>query len=329
MSQVRGFDPSKVQRKHVFPKTLVYGNDIPGVRMRMERFAEVLRESGDNPAVYRTASDAIGYISAGDMFSDSVCIVVMDASDAMKSSTESKRLLTELTRALSTYDNTSTIAIGLPMEKSTESMKKFIKSIEDMGGVARSVIAPNNTTVMQWLDEYVKSINMPMSNIDKRKLVAIAGNDIDTIRAIISAIGPEIPNLSEDEIREWMDKEESYTGSDIRHVVASGKLDELERLRKTFGADASSYRTFLLKLRANVLDLLIASESAGDVSALVSLKAAQYGNGNSAYYIMRETNGNDVKRYEKIYTELNRQLSALSMSGDARYEDLVLAIVGK
>lgn len=331
MSEIRGFDPSLVQRKHIFPKTLLYGDDLPGIKLRLDRFEEILKESGDNPSIYPSASDALGYLSTGDMFSDDVCVIVKDISDALRSDTAGQRLYKSFMRTISTYGDSSTIVLAAPGAKDTAAMSNLLSDMGKLGGTSRSVIAPNASNISLWLDEYAKSTGRKLTEDDKRKLISISGGDADVVKDIISSIGMEISNLSEDDIRHWMDCERDFNGSDVRAAIMSKDVDALARIRASLGNGASAYRTFLLKIRLNVIDLLIPSAADGTPDALVSYKSSQYANanGNVAYFIARESQGRaSYERLARIYAETNRQLSNLVVSKDVRFEDLLISIVG-
>lgn len=326
MAQIRSFDPSLVQRKHVFPKTLVYGSDTAGIKLRLDRFEEVLVENGDAPVVYSNLTEAIGYISSGDMFADSICVIVKDISDALKSSTDSKRLYTSLIRSLSTYDDASTIVLGAPQQKSSAALSKLVKDLEALGGVCREVSAPDTSSAARWLDEYLKSIGDDMSAADKVKVMEVSQGDVLIVQDIMSIIGSEIPNLSADEISHWLDKNDDYSPSDIRAMIASRDISAMSDFMKSFKDDANGYRMFLLKMRTNTLDLLIAA--AGGVNPLLTFKQSQYANSNgkSAYFIARETSSADYRRLALFYNELNRQIDAVSIGKSPSFEQLIMSI---
>lgn len=316
---IRGFDPSKVKREHIKHITLVYGGDKPGLVIRLDRFAEILLESGETPSIYKNAKDAIGYLSSGDMFSDSVTIVIYDVSDMLKSDTESKQLYSAFIRALATYDDSSTIVFGASAKGN--GMARLCDDIEKMGGVVREVAAPMQNDFMIWLDEYAKSTGREFTIETKNKLASISNGDVDMVDTILSVIGDEIESLGEDEIRLWLDAEEQSNGSDIRQAIENGDIKTLLTIRKTFPSTIAGYRTFLLRLRHNVIDIVIASSTKDGVQSLIDFKASQYGNGNSAYYIMKEKVGKAyLDRYLALYDELNRQITAVSSSSSSEDE---------
>lgn len=326
MTQIRGFDPQLVQRKHVFPKTLVYGSDAVGIKLRLDRFEEILAGNGEAPIVYANASEALGYICAGDMFSDSICVIIKDMSDALKTSSESKRLYTSLLKSLATYDDSSTIVLGAPQSKPSSSLSKLISDIESFGGVCREVAAPDMSNAARWLDEYAKSTGAFFTDADKKKLLDVSNGEVSAVQEIVSAIGSEIPNLSTSEIARWLDRESDYAPSDIRKMITSKDVAAVSDFKHSMESESNGYRMFLLKMRMNVLDLLIASY--GGAEPLVSYKMNQYANSNgkAAYYIARETSPAKARYLTAVYNELNRQIAELAIGKEPVFEDLVLAL---
>lgn len=327
MSNIRSFDPSKVERRHIAPKTLVYGGDAPGIQLRLDRFEEVLRQSGDTPTVFPNASSALGYLSSGDMFCDDIYIIIKDASDMLRSDTASKQLYAAVMRALATYGEGSAIVLGARAKKGSAALSKLISDFQKMGGLAREVAAPVSSNVSLWLDEYLKSRNMGMSNDVKSKLISASDGDADKIENVIDVIGAEIDNLTEEEIRIWLDTAEEANGSDIRTMLVKGDIDALSHLREAFAPTPAGYRMFLLRIRIHLIDLLIASLSPADASAIVSYKRGAYGgNGNSGYYIAREAVARPSAYFIDIYDKVNQQLSLLATSGAPALDDLLATI---
>lgn len=326
MAQIRGFDPSLVQRRHVFPKTLVFGSDGAGIKLRLDRFEEVLTESGDAPLSYASAAEAIGYISSGDMFSDSICVVVRDISDALATSTESKRLYASLLRSIATYGEDSTIVIGAPQSKPSSALSRLVKDFEGLGGVCREVSAPDMSSVARWLDEYLKSISLEMSQSDRSKVLEVSEGDVSVLQEIISSVGSEIPNLSAGEIAQWLDWGGTFSPSDIRAMVSSRDIPAMSSMCESLSNTTNGYRMFLLKVRAATLDLLVAS--CGGAQPLLTLKQGMYPNSNGkvAYFIAKETSASDYGWLAVLYTELNRQIDALAVGANASFEQLVLSI---
>lgn len=314
--QIRSFDPSRVQRQHISPKLLVFGTDAPGVELRISRFIEVLRASGDDPSVYEHASDALGYLSSGDMFSPDVCVVVRDASDATGSSADSKRIQKSLLSAIGSYGEASTIVLGLPYDKPTAQVKAMISGMSAIGAFVREVSAPGSASAKVWLDEYLASTNRSLSEADKDKILAVSGSDIDQMRAVLTSVGDEIAALSGQEVSEWMNGESEATGADFRRAVMSRDAAALSSFRRAFAPGAQGYRTFLVKLRVHLTDLLIASASDG-AEPLQSLRAGQYGSfsSSSAYSLCREASAADTARLSALLLETDRQLSAMAVSG--------------
>lgn len=322
---IRAYDPSKVKREHIRPKTLVYGTDKPGIELRMRRFEEVLAQSGESPSVFPDAKSAIGYLSSGDMFSDTVTIVIYDVADMLKSDTTSKQTLSAFLRALATYGDDSTIVIGASAKGS--SMSKLASEIEAMGGIAREVEAPRSNDFTVWLSEYAKSADVSLSVDALAKVAQASGEDTDAAVTIMDVMGAEIESLSADDIRSWLDANEEVTGSDIRALMESRDIAGLLRLREMFPANAQGYRTYLVRLRHNLIDILIASTSKGDIDPLFSFKASQYGNGNSAYYVMREPVGDaHTPYYASLYAEVNRQIESMAKSGQGDMRSLLATV---
>ena len=323
---IRGFNPSAVQRQHIKPKTLLFGTDKPGIELRLERFEEILFDEGERPVSFANASSALGYMASGDMFSDHICVIIHDVSDMLKSDTAAKQTLASMTRAMATYSEDSTIVLGA-VASDSQALRKLAASIESMGGIARGVEAPPENDFPTWLDEYAKSASLSLSDGAKKKITSASGKDPDSAVTIINVMGAEIENLSEDDIRTWLDSEEDASGQDIRMLMEKRDVSGLARLRRTFPPNSQGYRTFLVKLRHNLTDIAIASASNGDAAPLFSYKAAQYGNGNSAYYVMRETAGSShTLYYLALYREINDQIEALAKGGHEDLPKLLAAV---
>ena len=316
MSKIRGFDPDKVSRKHIASKTLIYGSDLPGLLLRLERFIDILKDNGDQPRIYGCSEDALGFLLTGDMFSDKICVVVKDVSDMLKTTQESKHLYKEFVRAVKTYDENSTIVLAADATKNTSALKQFIDDFEKMGGLVRIVEAPQNNQLSEWLEQYLLSCKMNLSTQDKEKILEASDYDIDNLKAIIESVGNEIPNLSVDEIKEWMDTEKDISGNNIRQWLLSGDIDRISYLRKQFAPTNNGYRMFLLKIRHNIFDILLAALSKKDPIPLYSYKQGQYNNsGNIAYIIVKEDiEIDDKQRYVNIYEKTNNQLTELLQS---------------
>lgn len=322
---IRSYDPSKVKREHIRPKTLVYGTDKPGIILRMKRFEEILDESGEHPSVFPNASAAIGYLSSGDMFSDSICVVIYDASDMLRSDTSAKQLYSAFMRALATYDDSSAIVIGAA--SSNASMKKMAADIEGLGGMAREVEAPRQSDFMLWLSEYAKSADIKLSDRAKETVASASGENPESAVSILSVLGAEVEHLSESDIKAWLESDEEATGSDIRSYIETRDVPALMRLRESFPPTPQGYRTYLVRLRHNLIDILIATNSNGNVDPLYSFKASQYGNGNSAYFVMREPVGRDLTPYySRLYQEINYQIESMAKSGSGDIKHLMSVV---
>lgn len=251
-STTRGFDPSRVQRKHISPVTFVYGDDVPGISARCNRFIEVLKDNNEDPSVYNTMQEAIGYIESGDMFTDTVTIVVRDMSDALK--TSSSRLFSRLINSLVNYDDDSTFVLCAVTSKSTSTLNRFISFVDKIGGTSRNVSAPNGYEMRRWIAEYGKTKNKPLTSDQADKIALACKNDIDLAGRVVDYLYQDINDFSVSDLEYWLETQDDITVFALSDMMRSGDIKSIAESIKRF----KNYTDFLLSARTAV-DILLKS----------------------------------------------------------------------
>ena len=328
-SGVRGFDPANVERRHIRPITVLYGQDSPGIELRIARFVEVLREAGEDVVVFPNGSESLGYVTSGDMFSDCVCVVIKNASDLAKSTADAKKNLSVFLTALSAYDDASTFVLGVPSSKDTKNLREMLSSLSKMGAMCREVKAPVEHDKVIWAVEYAKSIGKNLSEQSAAKAVEAAAGDLEGIQAVLDEMIYELRNLGVDEIRDWIDATKEADPSEFRRVLLQGDADGLMKLRGTFPKTAAGYRSFLLRLRHALFDMVLVSVSS-DQDPYTSFKRSQYGYDNvymgGLSALMRQPER--MRPFQEAYHVVNREIEAISGAAavSPSYSRLIAAV---
>jgi hypothetical protein len=263
------------------------------------------------------------------MFSDHICVVIKDASDLAKSTADAKKSLSVLLMALSAYDDTSTIVMGIPSSKDTKNMREMLSALSKMGAMCREVQAPVERDKVIWAVEYAKSEGKNLSEQSAAKAVEAADGDLEKIQSVLDEMIQELRSLSVEEIRDWIDATKEADASEFRRVLFQGDTDGLLKLRGTFPATPAGYRSFLLRLRHALFDMMLISISK-DQDAYTSFKHNQYGydtvymGGLSA--LMRQPER--IEPFQKAYHAINREIEAISGASPIRpsYKRLVAAV---
>ena len=276
MTAIKGFDPSAVKREHIKPITVLFGGDVPGIALRIERFIEVLADAGEDVRVFPDGTAALGYVVSGDMFSDHVCVVIRDARDLTKSSNDAKKSMSAFIGALGAYDASSTFVIGMPGVKSTSAARDFFSGLASLGAMMREVKPPVSAQETAWAIEYAKSQGKQLSEESAAKAVAAANGDLEKAGIILDEMIYELRNLSVDEIKSWLSTAEELSAGDIKHAIMCREPRVLAQGRTTFADNVSGYRSYLVRLRFALLDMLIAAEE-DSADPYATFKAAQYG----------------------------------------------------
>lgn len=314
---VKSFLPTAVKREHIKPITVIYGNDVPGIALRLKRFENILEENMERPTVFANTTAALPYMSCGDLFSDSICIVISDATDMILSSAQSKKLMQEFLSTASTYDDTSTIIIGIPAKTITSQIKILLNKLKEKKALIREVSVPSNTELAQWIIEYAKSNEQNLSYAAAEKIVKAGNNEPEQIKAVYASIGAEAEFMNMSEIQEWLDTDEEIQPYVLRRYIVNGDVYSIDNARAKFDYSAAGYRTFMLKMRLACTDLVIASLSNGNANSLSSYKSNMYGKFQDVSSIMKDANCGTSRHFVEIYQAIQDELSFIS--GGSKY----------
>lgn len=307
---VKGFTAEAVKREHISPITLLYGNDSPGIALRIQRFKDILEENNERPNTFNTTKDAISYLQCGDLFTNQVCCIIKDASDITKTTSESTQLRKLFLSLIKTYDETSTIVIGLPVKSNTQTVQKITDFFRKINALVRPVVLPSKEELALWLIEYAKSLHDELNIETATKIVETADCDVDIMKTIYHSVGKEAQYLSSEEMREWIDTEDEIKPSDLRRFILKGDIKSIEHAKERFTTNSTGYRVFLMKLRLGVFDSLVAALSHGNDRPLATLKAAQYGRVSGIYYYMDEVKFDEAdKKLLDIYQAIEDEIS--------------------
>jgi hypothetical protein len=125
----------------------------------------------------------------------------------------------------------------------------------------------------------------------------------------------------------WLNTQGTTSPQDYRNYLYTGNPVLLAKILTDSGRTPAAERLFLIKLRSHLTELIIASASQGKAEPLLSYISSMYGgSGNGAYYIMREPVGPQyLNKYNRIYAEINRQLTDIAAGGS--FDEIALASV--
>ena len=246
MSNVRSFDPSLVKRYHIAPLTFIYGDDAPGISARCERFAEILVDNDENPSVFSTMTDAIDYIMTGDMFADNVVIVVKDASDMLKTNSDSVALLNNFMESVITYDASSTFVVcAVTNSNMTKTVSNFVSFIQSHNGIARIVNAPTTREIKKWIIEYSKTQNKKITDEQATMIANASDNDIDLASRVINYAWNELDSMTLDDLKVWLSTDKPTDAFTIVNLIARHDVYGLMNAYLSY----ENYKDFLLKFR--------------------------------------------------------------------------------
>ena len=140
----------------------------------------------------------------------------------------------------------------------------------------REVKPPVSAQETAWAIEYAKSQGKPLSEESAAKAVAAAGGDLEKAGIILDEMIYELRNLSVEEIKSWLDTAEELSAGDIKHAVMCREPWVIAAGRSSFPENVSGYRSYLIRLRFALIDMLIAAEE-DTADPYATFKAAQYG----------------------------------------------------
>lgn len=318
---MRGFDPGAVKSEHIKKVTFLYGKDKPGIDLRLDRFEEILRGEGHDVRVYSSLdSAALGYLLAGDMFSDEMYVSVHDLSPAFGSSTEAKKAYKSLTGAVSSYGEDSRFLFACPTDKLTKAAQAFMGFAREQGGVAREVKAPSNYEMEQWIAEYLKSTGRAFPSSSVKIVAEVAGNDVDIARTILDNIGEEVASMSNADLVEWLAIDQKTPLRNIYEAICEGDIVKIAEYRRTFPDNASGLRQFLVKMRFIAFDLMLLSACPPkDLKPYNDYKTARYGAYVDGWKFLRlvELTGG-YERFSAIYAYANEAVESVSGAGSKK-----------
>lgn len=263
-SDIRGFAPDAVKRKHIAPLTFVYGTDMPGVLARFSRFVNVLKENGEEPSVFNNVEEAIGYIQSGDIFSDSICVAIRNANDALKTSTESKRLYKEFTAALATYDDTSTFVICAEVPSGSMTIfNQFASFVSARSGIARDVSAPNENVTSKWIIEYAKTQGKTVDWNTAKMIDRACEHDVDKAASVIDYAYQELPNMTLVDLDEWLSNNRVIKSFEISKALVNNDIHALKEIYNRVFNASRSYHEFLNKIQYCANDYYVKATERG------------------------------------------------------------------
>lgn len=330
---IRSFDPSKVQREHIKPLTLVWGADTVGIDLRIDRFAELLIENGDEPSIFATAEEALPYVMSGDMFRDNITVVIRDVSDMARSTPASKKIRSPFLKALATYDESSVFVFGLKGDYACN--KEIISYFSTHGGVVREVSAPHDNETRCWIAEYCASTGCQLSQqaMDAvlvactKKELKNTVYDLEVVQAAIDFIGEELEGMSPDDIKEWLITSQQVWSSDIIATINKQDPVAFEHMLKRMEETPSLRIPSLLRIEGAMTEIVCAAECRDDLEQLRQYKNALIP--KSGYYA-RETVAqvkHPIAYYRKVLAEVSNEISrSMGSNISGQYMDLLLAI---
>ena len=314
--RMRGFNPAAVQPGHIRKIVFLYGEDYPGMMLRLARFEEVLSESGADVRCYSSMDDeAMGFIRSGDMFSDDIFVSVKDITPVLGSDAISKKKMKMLCAAIESYPDTSRFLFAAPSKKNTLALDSFLSFVAQQKGIARRVEAPGYRQMAQWVTEYLKSTGRQFPEHSIELVARVAKDDVEVARTILDNIGEEISSMSEREIVGWLELDQQVPLQSIYEALCRGDIGALDNYRMTFSAQQSGLRLFLLKLRYMSYDLMfLTSCPEGRLSDFEDYKRSQYGRFSLNSWNMRKMamDNGGYRRFADMYFHISDALQRIS-----------------
>lgn len=329
---LRGFNPAAVKIEHIKKLTVLYGDDIAGIDIRLDRFAEVLSENGINADIVADADDMLNILHAAGLFAPAVACICRDGIDFVKTSsvtkgkngktvkTSTNHRLKELSNLVSTLPDGSYVIIGIQNPKSSKKIEELENIVSSVGGVMREVSLPYETA--KWLIEYAKSVGV---EIDMQKSVDIleaCDNDTKRSAVLIDMFGEEILQMDKPSIALIAS---NYGKSkrqlpNIINPIAYKDIDTLVSIRRSLPEGRSGDRTFILRIASAVDELLHASlDTSHNAVWFSKTNAARWNSGKPYYETRKRSMANStggVKRYAALHSYLMARTLALYGFGD-------------
>ena len=318
--ELRGFNPLSVKINHIRKLTVLYGDDLSGISLRLKRFAEVLNENGITADIVPDAQSMLSVLHASGLFASTVACVCKDGTGFIKADKESKSRLEELKTLVKELPDSSYVIVGIPSPKSAKQMEELSNISKSVNGVIREVSLPYETAM--WLVEHAKTVGVGMS-VDQ-SINAIDACDGNPRRAaeLVDMLGDGILAMDKPSIALLSS---NYGKSkkkipNLRNPVAYKKIDELISIRRSLPDNSSGDRTFVLRLASTVSELLHASlDTTPNARWLAATSDARW-HGNSYHNearirsIANSTGG--TERYASLNSYMINRMLALYGFGD-------------
>lgn len=295
-----GFDPSKVGYRHIRRVTLLWGDDAPGIRLRLRTFSDVLRESGHPAQTVRTVDDAVDTLSSGGLFGDDIQ-VICDAGRPSKR--EVGRLASAVRALVPSYSRDSHVVIAVA---SDDAPGELIAAVEEAGGLAREVSAGDAGSV-RWAREYAASIGVSLGYDDASDLMRAVGDDTEQAAAILDSMGQDM--VFGHELRESYGLVDRRARYGISRALANADVEGMLASRDTYAAAGDGGRAFMQLMRNSMGELAVARDT-GLLAADIERRTKRDSRG-AAMRLARLADGVDEETLVRAYLSMALRVDSL------------------